>query len=111
MAIARKNFKSSGALGTSASDLYTVPAATTAAVVAIQASNVDGSNDATVTVQWTDSSDSDAVTEFAYQVTVAAGDAVSIMAGLQYLEDGDKVQALASATGDIKISGSVIEYS
>lgn len=92
------------ALTTSAADLFTVPADTVRHVLQVQACNVDGSNAVDVTLQWTDSSASDAVTRLAYQVTVAAQDARTLLAGSLALRAGDKLQALASASSDAEIT-------
>lgn len=92
------------ALTTAAADIFTVPAGTVRYVTQIQACNVDGTNDADATVQWTDASNADAVTRLAYQVTVAAKDARSMLAGPLALAAGDKLQALASADGDLEVT-------
>lgn len=92
------------ALTTSVADLITVPADTVRHVLQVQACNVDGSNDVDVTLQWTDSSAAGATTRLAYQVTVAAKDARTLLAGSLALRAGDKLQALASADGDAEIT-------
>lgn len=92
------------ALTTSAADVFTVPVSTIRYVTQIQAANVDGTNSADVTIQWTDSSNADAITRLAYQIEVAAKDARSMLAGPFALSAGDKLQALASAAGDIELT-------
>lgn len=92
------------ALTTSAADLFTVPASTVRHVLQVQAANIDGTNDVDVTLQWTDSSAADAVYRLAYQVTVAAKDARTMLAGPLALSAGDKLQALASAASDAEIT-------
>lgn len=94
------------ALTTSATDLFTVPADTVRHVMQVQACNVDGTDDVDVDLQWTDSSNSDAVTRLAYQVTVAAKDARTLLAGPLVLRAGDKLQALASAAADAEVTAS-----
>lgn len=84
-------------LTTSAADLFAVPAGTVRQILQVQICNVDGAADVDVTVQWTDASNADAVTRLAYQTTVAAKDARSMLAGPLALRAGDKLQALASA--------------
>lgn len=96
------------ALTTSAADVYTAPSGG-ARVTLIQAANVDGTNSATVTVQWTDASNTDTVTRLAYQVEVAGGESIPLPGGGLILENGDKLQALASAASDIELTVSVVE--
>ncbi len=96
------------ALTTSASDVYTAPSGG-AKVTMIQVANVDGTNDVDVTVQWTDSSASSAVTRLCFNATVGAKDALSVPAGGLILESGDKIQALASAASDAEITVCVVE--
>jgi hypothetical protein len=91
-------------LTTSAADLFTVPAGTVRQILQVQVANVDGVNDVDVTVQWTDASNADAVTRLAYQITIAAKDARSMLAGSLALRAGDKLQALASADGDAELT-------
>ena len=96
------------ALTTSAATVYTAPTGG-AKVTMIQVTNVDGVNPVDVTVQWLDSSASNVVTRLAYLATVAKKDALSIPAGGLILEEGDAIQALASAAGDAEITVCVIE--
>lgn len=92
------------ALTTVAADVFTVPVGKARQIMQIQAANVDGTNAADVTVQWTDASNGDAVTRLAYQIEVAAKDARSMLAGPMVLSAGDKLQALASADGDVELT-------
>ena len=92
------------ALTIAAADLFTVPAGKVRHVMQVQACNVDGDNDVDVTLQWTDASNAEAVTRLAYQVTVSAKDARSLLAGALLLSAGDKLQALASADGDAELT-------
>lgn len=108
MAVSQKPFFL--ALGTSSAAAYTVPASTTARLTMIQIANVDGANDADVTVMVTDSSGATSY-HLAYQVTVAAKDSLSVVAGGLILEAGDSINALASAAGDLELVGSVQEIS
>jgi hypothetical protein len=92
------------ALTTSAADIITVPAGKVYHILGITVPNVDGTNAVDVTVQWTDASASDAVRRLAYLVTVAAKDSRSCLVAPLALAAGDKVQALASASGDAEIT-------
>jgi hypothetical protein len=91
-------------LTTVAADLFTVPAGAVRQILQVQVANVDGADDVDVTVQWTDASNADAETRLAYQITVAAKDARSMLAGPLALRAGDKLQALASADGDAELT-------
>ena len=92
------------ALTTAATDLFTVPAGKVRNILQVQACNVDGSDGVDVTLQWTDASNADVVTRLAYQVTVAAKDARTLLAGPMSLREGDKLQGLASADGDAELT-------
>ncbi|AUQ64445.1 hypothetical protein [Phaeobacter inhibens] len=92
------------ALTTAAADIFTVPADTVRCVTLIQVCNVDGTNAADATIQWTDASNSDAVTRLAYQVTIDAQDSRTMTVGSFALSAGDKLQALASADGDLELT-------
>lgn len=92
------------ALTTIAADLFTVPASAVRHVLQVQVANIDGTNDVDVTLQWTDSSNAGAVYRLAYQVTVAAKDARTLLVGPMVLREGDKLQALASADGDAELT-------
>lgn len=92
------------ALTTTTADLFTVPASKARHILQAQAVNVDGTDDVDVTLQWTDSSNADALTRLAYQVTVAAKDARTLLAGPMVLSAGDKLQALASVVSDAELT-------
>jgi hypothetical protein len=109
MAEAFKNFKL--ALGTSSATAYTCPASTTAIVLMLQVSNVDGTNEADATITWTDASDSGASTALANAVPVPAGSALGVLSGKMVLEAGDTIAGLASAASDLVLTGSVVEMS
>ena len=109
MAETFKNFK--GAMGTSAEVVYTCPAATTAIVLTIQVTNIDGVNEADASVSWTDSSDSGAESYLIKAAPIPAGSALGVLSGKLVLEAGDTVKAMASAAGDLIVSGSVLEMS
>ena len=109
MAETFKNFKLG--LTDSSATAYTCPSATTAIVLLLQVSNVDGVNEADATVTWTDASDSDASTALVSVVPVPAGSALGVLSGKLVLEAGDTIKGLASADGDLVLSGSVMEMS
>jgi|TARA_Y100000748_G_C15178628_1_gene364712 hypothetical protein len=90
-------------LGTSNSDI--VPAASvtgTGIVLTLRCTNVDGSSAATVTVEVVDGSSGDA--KIASTLNVPANSTVELAgASKLVLESGDKIQGLASASGDIEV--------
>ena len=97
-------------LGTSAVDVYECPANTKAIVLLAQVSNTTASS-ATATVQWTDSSNSAAVTRLLTGTTVPANQSMSALSGKLVLEPGDKIQALGGTASAIELSVSVLELS
>lgn len=90
------------------SDIYTCPASSTCIVLTLRATNIDGTNDATVSVRVLDS-DGTTATRIAHTITVPADSSLEI-AGVSklVLETGDKVQGLANTTGDIEFFASVL---
>ena len=74
-------------------------------------SNIDGVNEADASISWTDSSDSGASTALVSTVPVPAGSALGILSGKLVLEAGDTIAGLASAAGDLVLTGSVVEMS
>lgn len=109
MANTFKNFRT--AMTTAGVTAYTVPAATTAIVLHLQVANVDGTNSADMTVQWLDSSNSNTVTNLAKTIAVPAKTSISALTGKLVLETGDTIKGIASADGDLELSGSVLEIS
>ena len=107
MATTFKNAKK--ALTASRSDIYTCPSATSAIVFGIHLANVDGANNATATIDWTDSSDSNAATKLCNTLDVPADTAVQLLPKPIVLEAGDKVGGLASANSDIEATLAIIE--
>jgi len=93
-------------LTTSNQDL--VPAITgTGIVLTLRATNVDGAADATVDVEVVDGSSGDA--KIASTMTVPANSSIELAGTSKLvLENGDKVQGLASATGDIEVFASYL---
>jgi len=100
------------ALTTSSADIVTNSAASGKVfkVNAIYVSNVDGTNNADVTVGFFDSSAS-ATYELAYTITVPADATLDVLSKHIYLEEGDKITALASANSDLEIVVSYEEIS
>jgi hypothetical protein len=96
------------ALTTSSADIVTNGSSSNKLlkVNTIIVSNVDGSADATVTIGFYDAS---ATTTFkiAHTITVPADATLDVLAKPLYLEEGDKISALASASGDLEI---IISY-
>ena len=68
-------------------------------------SNVDGTNAADVDVSFVDSSSGNLVLHLAKGVTVPSKSTLIVLGkdAPIYLEEGDKIQALASAAGDLEI--------
>jgi len=98
-------------LTTTSADLYECPASTRAEIKFALVSNVDGTNDADVTLSILDSSAS--VTVYtAKNIVVPANAALKPLGDLVglTLKPGDKIQGLASNDGDLDIILSVVEY-
>lgn len=97
--------KSAGAaLGTSSADIVTNSAGSGKVykVNTILCANVDGTNNADLTVGFYDSS---AATTYylAYTMTVPADASIDILGKSIYLEEGDKITGLASAASDLQL--------
>lgn len=102
------------ALTTSAQDLLENPAASGKVfkVNMVRAANVDGSASADVTLSFVDAS-ATATYRLAYLIPVDVDIAGSLLDKREplYLEEGDKLTALASASGDIELVVSYEELS
>ena len=100
------------ALGTSSADIVTNSSGSGKVfkVNAIYVSNVDGTNAADATVAFYDASAS-ATYELAHTISVPADATLDIVSKAIYLEEGDKITALASASGDLEIIVSFEEIS
>ena len=100
------------ALGTSSADIVTNSAGSNKVfkVNAIYVSNVDGTNNADATVAFFDASAS-ATYEIAHTMTVPADATLDALSKAIYLEEGDKITALASAVRDLEIIVSFEEIS
>ena len=97
-----------GALATSNADILTCPTDKLLKVNSIIVSNVDGSNGADATVAFYNA-DNTTGYHLAKAVTVPAQSTLVVLGkdAPVYLEEGDKIQALASAAGDLEI---IISY-
>lgn len=100
------------ALGTSSADIVTNSAGSNKVfkINAIYVSNVDGTNAADATVAFFDAS-ATASYKLAHTITIAADSTLDIISKSIYLEEGDKITALASASGDLEIVVSFEEIS
>ena len=105
-----ETFKSVNAdLGTSAdTSIYQCPSSTTAIVILCQVANVDGTNAATVNVDYYDSSATQAKA-LAHTISVPADSSFNPIGGKLVLEAGDQLRAWASAASDLEIVVSVLE--
>ena len=99
------------ALTTSSATIYTCPPATTAIVLMAQMANKHAANEGDGTITWIDSSDSNAETELAKNVTVVSGSSLAVISGKFILEAGDSMKGLASAADTLVISLSILELS
>ena len=99
---------------TSMTDVYQCPATnvngsvSAAVVLLIQASNVTNRAD-TLTLIWTDYSNSNAVTHLCSQVPIPAQQSVGCLTGKLVLEQYDKIRALCGTYQAIELSVSVLE--
>lgn len=106
-----ETFKSNHvALTTSNQDIVAaIAASTTAIVLSIRATNVDGTNDATVDVQVVDTGGSPTA-YIAKEMSVPADTSLELAGTSKLvLETGDKIQGLASAASDVEIFVSYLE--
>ena len=88
--------------------LYTCPAATSGVVHAIYLSNVDGTNDATISVAVSGSANFTTRRFILKTVDVTADSTVVIEKPIN-LGAGDKLETQASANGDIDVFASILE--
>ena len=87
---------------------YTCPAATTAVVHAIYLSNVDGTNDASVSISVSGSANFDHRSYILKTVDVPADSTVVVEKPIN-LGAGDLLESQASANGDIDVFASILE--
>ena len=88
--------------------LYTCPASTSGVVHAIYLSNIDGTNDATISVSISGSANFDDRRYILKTVDVPADSTVVIEKPIN-LGAGDKLETQASANGDIDVFASILE--
>ena len=88
--------------------LYTCPAATSGVVHAIYLSNVDGTNDATISVAVSGSANFTTRRFILKTVDVPADSTVVIEKPIN-LGAGDKLETQASTNGDIDVFASILE--
>ena len=94
-----------GALATTLADWLVCPTDKLVKVNSIIVANVDGTNAADVDVSFVDSSSGNLVIHLAKVVSVPAKSTLIVLGkdAPIYLEEGDKIQAKASAAGDLEI--------
>ena len=88
--------------------LYTCPASTSGVVHAIYLSNIDGTNDATISVSISGSANFDHRSYILKTVDVPADSTVVIEKPIN-LGAGDKLETQASANDDIDVFASILE--
>ena len=93
---------------TSIQTLFTCPTSTTAVVHAMYLSNVDGTNDATISVMVSGSANFDDRRFLLKTVEVPADSTVVIEKPIN-LGAGDKLETQASANDDIDVFASILE--
>jgi hypothetical protein len=97
-------------LADTATDVYTVPSATTAIVIGCQVANV-GSTSNELDFWWTDSSAADAVTMLGDAIVVPSAAAYEPIGGKLVLEAGDKLRGLSETDDELEATVSVLEIS
>jgi len=101
-------FKNAGvAIGTSRTTLYTAPAATQSVIHALYISNVDGTNDADVTVEVT--VDGGTTYRHIAKTVPVPADATLLLDKPINLEAGDIIAFTASTAGDLEVFASILE--
>ena len=94
---------------TSLTTIYTCPSNYKAIIKELWITNVDGTNAADATVQWTDDSDSDAAYSIISTKSVAADCYLRIEGANIVLEAGDILKAQAGAANDLMVSAFIEE--
>jgi|TARA_B110000908_G_C10153186_1_gene402367 hypothetical protein len=103
-------FKNAGvAIGTSRTTVYTAPSATQSVIHALYISNIDGVNDASVTVEVT--IDGGTTYRHIAKTVPVPADATLLLDKPINLEAGDILGLTASATGDLEVFASILEIS
>lgn len=93
----------------SAQTVYTCPSATTAIVLTLRVTNVDGTNDDTITADVIDASSGNA--RIAFTMTVPADSSLELAGESKIvLEAGDKIDLTGGASsGDLETFASILE--
>ena len=93
----------------SARTIYTCPGSTTAIVLTLRITNVDGSSDDTITADVIDASSGDA--KIAHTMTVPADSSLELAGSSKIvLEAGDKIDLTGGASsGDLEAFASILE--
>ena len=94
------------ALTDSSAVVYTCPAATTAVVLMVQASNVDNTGAVPVTATWNDGTND---THLAKLLEIPAKAAVNLLSGKLVLEAGDTLSANSDASNKVELTISLLE--
>jgi hypothetical protein len=91
--------------------VYTCPVATTAMVVSLLFSNIEGSNNYSITSQWRDSSESNVPTLIASTIVVPADSTLTALtkSAPLALEAGDTLEVLAAANAVIHATAVIVE--
>jgi len=92
------------------SDVYTVPAGTTAIIIGCQVTNVDTSP-RNLTFSWSDASDSNTETYLADLIIVPVASSFEPVGGKLILEAGDKLRGFGSTGSSLEVTVSVLELS
>ena len=92
-----------------ASTVYTTPGSTTTIILGVIVANKNAAA-RTVTVTWTDASDSDASVTMLPAVTVPGTTALEVLAGQKYiLKTGDVLKCQASAASSLDVTVGMLE--
>jgi hypothetical protein len=109
MANTFKNAKFVDCSHSSASTVYTTGGSTTTVILGVILANKNAAS-RTVTVTWTDSSDSSASTTLLNEVSIPGDSSLEVLAGQKYiLETGDVLKCLASAASSIDCTVGLME--
>jgi hypothetical protein len=96
---------------TSATDIYQAPtgnAADRAIVLSCLVANVDGTNDADITITITDGSNA-VLSTLASTITVPTDASLEVIANKLILKQSQKIRATASAADDLEVTLSALE--
>ena len=93
---------------TTLTTLYTCPVSTTGIVHAIYASNIDGTNDASISISVSGSANFNDRRYLLKTIEVPADSTVVIEKPIN-LGAGDKLETQASANGDLEVFASILE--